>query len=265
MTKQDYQKRAEKFYSESLKILKESKIPFMLAGTFSLSALTGIVRATKDMDIFCKPSDFPKILELFQDRGYKVEIYDERWIGKIHDGDVFFDVIFGHAHGAFSISDAWFKGAKYSEFFGTKVLIIPPTEAVASRLFVANRNRYDGNDAAHIILKQHQNIDWNKLLSYFEKYWEILLIHVLNFRFIYPSERDNIPKWLLDELLSRLNSQIKLPSSDMKICRGRLVSLNDFHIDVKEWGFADIVGMANEQSTQTSVKGSNIEFKKEKH
>jgi hypothetical protein len=26
-----------------------------------------------------------------------------------------------------------------------------------------------------------------------EQYWEVLLIHILNFRFIYPSERDKIP------------------------------------------------------------------------
>ena len=33
-----------------------------------------------------------------------------------------------------------------------------------------------------------------RLLSYAEQYWEVLLIHVLNFRFIYPTERDRIPQ-----------------------------------------------------------------------
>src|SRR4051812_29868883 len=103
-----YQQQAEEFYGKALKILSESNIPFMLGGTFSLVVHTGIVRATKDMDIFCKPSDFPKIMALFQDKGHRVEIYDERWIGKVYGGEVFFDIIFAHGHGAFTVADSWF-------------------------------------------------------------------------------------------------------------------------------------------------------------
>ena len=40
-----------------------------------------------------------------------------------------------------------------------------------------------------------------------ELYWEVLLMAVLNFRFIYPSERDTVPRWVLDELLDRLHAQ----------------------------------------------------------
>ena len=40
-----------------------------------------------------------------------------------------------------------------------------------------------------------------------ELYWEVLLIALLNFRFVYPSERDLVPQWLLDELLDRLQDQ----------------------------------------------------------
>ena len=47
------------FYVESLRLLKESGIPFLLSGTYALSCFTGIVRPTKDLDVFCKPSDAP--------------------------------------------------------------------------------------------------------------------------------------------------------------------------------------------------------------
>ena len=57
-----------------------------------------------------------------------------------------------------------------------------------------------------------------------ELYWEVLLIHVLNFRFIYPTEREAIPHWLLDELMERLAAQAQMPPAQMKICRGRLFS-----------------------------------------
>ena len=94
----------------------------------------------------------------------------------------------------------------------------------------------------HLILKCHDSIDWRRLLSYMDQYWEVLLIHLLNFRFIYPSERECIPRWLLDELAARLREHADIPITDTKICRGRLFSRADYEIDIAEWGFADLVG-----------------------
>src|SRR5436853_6234330 len=81
-------------YLESLKLRKESGLPFLLSGTYALSCFTGITRPTKDLDVFCKPSDAPRILAYFQERGFEIQIEDERWIGKVWRGDHFFDVIF---------------------------------------------------------------------------------------------------------------------------------------------------------------------------
>ncbi len=72
----------------------------------------------------------------------------------------------------------------------------------------------------------------------------MLLIHVLNFRFIYPSERDRVPRWLFDELILRARQQADLPLPQTKVCRGRLFSPTDYRVDVAEWGFADVVGPA---------------------
>jgi hypothetical protein len=69
-----------------------------------------------------------------------------------------------------------------------------------------------------------------------------LLINILNFRFVYPSERHLIPAWVMEELFARLKAQEAMPASSVKICRGRLVSPTDFVVDVSEWGFADVVG-----------------------
>ena len=72
------------------------------------------------------------------------------------------------------------------------------------RSSLQDRYRYDGADVAHMILKRSDDIDWNQLISSMELYWEVLLMAVLNFRFVYPSERDIIPRWVMDELLGRL-------------------------------------------------------------
>jgi hypothetical protein len=233
---------AEAFYAESLRRLTETRIPFLLAGTYAVCAYTGITRPTKDLDIFCKAGDYPRILNRFREQGYEIEVEDERWIGKVRDGEHFFDVIFASSNATMPVTDQWFADARETCVFGTPVRIVAPTELIWSKAFVQLRHRYDGADIAHVILKQHEQIDWKRLLSYMEPYWEVLLIHLLNFRFIYPTERDRIPRWLLNELVDRLKSQSDLPPPQMKVCRGRMFSRIDYLIDVQEWGFADVGG-----------------------
>lgn len=233
---------AVEFYVDALRLLKESAFPFLLSGTYALSCYTGITRPTKDLDIFCKPSDAPKILNFFQDRGYTISIEDERWIGKVWQGEHFFDVIYNISSASIPITEEWFREEYEGIVYGTPVRITPPTQFILSKLFLQTRYRYDMADIVHVILKKHDQIDWKWLLDQLELYWEVLLINLLNFRFVYPSERDLIPNWLMDELLERLKAQEAMPPSSVRICRGRLVSPTDFVVDVSEWGFADVVG-----------------------
>jgi len=232
----------ELFLAEVIDKLVESQIPFLVAGTHAVSAYTGISRATKDFDIFCKAGDYARILSYFQNLGYAVEVKDERWLGKIFKGPHFFDVIFASSNGTMPVGDEWFEAARQITMCGHLVRVIGPTELLWSKCFVQLRHRYDGADIAHVILKAHDEINWRKLLGYLETNWEVLLIQLLNFRWIYPSERDKIPDWLMDELLDRLKAQRNLPLPQVKICRGRMYSDVDFEIDVKEWGFADVGG-----------------------
>jgi predicted nucleotidyltransferase len=242
----------QKFYKEVLQILKDSKLPFSVGGTLAIMEYTGIKRDTKDLDIFCTPGEFQKILSIFAEKGYITQIEDERWLAKIKKEKMFADIIFNSANGILPVHDNWVESSRTAEVFGVKVNLMPIEEVIFSKAFVATREKYHGADVAHMILKNNKEIDWKKLLSYFDQYWEVLLMHVLNFRFIYPSEREKIPKWLLDELLSRLQMQIAGPTSKKKICRGKLFSPTDYVIDITEWDFADLVGF-NSQETDRHV------------
>ena len=139
--------------------------PFLLSGTYALSCYTGITRPTKDLDVFCKPRDAPKILSFFKEHGYRIEIEDERWIGKVWKGEHFFDVIYNISTASIPITDDWFREAYEVEVYGTNVRITPPTEFILSKLFLQDRYRYDGADVAHVILKKHDEIDWQQLLE----------------------------------------------------------------------------------------------------
>ena len=238
---------ARAFYEESIRLLNESGIPYLLSGTFAVSAYTGIERPTKDLDVFCKAGDYPKILAYFKERGYRITVEDERWIAKVWQGEHFFDVIYNCSTADVPITDAWFDGDYSCEVYGSRVRITPPTELIWSKMFIQDRYRYDGADIAHVILKKSAEIDWKRLLGYMEPYWEVLLIHLLNFRFIYPSERKLLPHWLMEEMMARLNSHMTVPTSHVRSCRGRLFSPRDYVHDIKEWGFADVVGKGLEE------------------
>ena len=129
----------------------DEKLPFLVGGTFAFQRYTGISRPTKDLDVFCKPSDAPKILGFFKDRGYGIEMEDERWIGKVWRGEHFFDVIFNISSASIPITDEWFRDSYEAEVYGTSVRITPPTQFILSKLFLQTRYRYDGADIVHVI------------------------------------------------------------------------------------------------------------------
>ena len=238
---------AEAFYAESLRLLGESDIPYLLSGTYAVCAYTGIVRPTKDLDVFCKAGDFPKILSYFQQRGYRTDVEDERWIAKVWQGDRFFDVIFAMSNGAAPVTDAWFEDNDTIEVYGIEAKITAPTELLVSKMFIQDRYRYDGADVVHVLYRQAERIEWKRLLADMEPYWEVLLIHLLNYRFVYPTERDLIPRWVMTELTDRLAAQVTLPPARVKVCRGRMFSPRDYLIDIAEWGFGDVVGKGLEE------------------
>ena len=210
---------AEAFYSEVLRLMAKSEIPFLVSGTYALASYTGIDRPTKDVDVFAKAGDALKMLAFFKENEFDVEMVEDRWLARITRG----------------------------KLFGAAVKLVPPTQFIWSKIFVQDHHRYDGADVVHMILRRHKEINWEQLLSHMELYWEVLLIALLNFRFIYPSEREVVPKWLMDELLERLRDQADVKGPGKRVCRGRIFSPRDYSIDVDQWGFSEAVGNLEEQ------------------
>ena len=104
-------------------------------------------------------------------------------------------------------------------------------EMIWSKAFVINRERYDGGDIAHLLRAHGDNLDWDRLLRRFDAYWEVLLSHLILFRFIYPGERDKVPAGVLGRLLGRVQEQIKQQEAEARICRGTLLSRTQYLID----------------------------------
>ena len=228
------------FYASVLKMVKGTRVPFLIGGSYAINAYTGINRGTKDVDIFCRAGDYPRLLAAAQEEGFQTEVEDERWIAKIKKNNMFCDVIWGSANNVAVVTDRWFEDPVPARILDVAVNLLPPAELIWSKALIMDRHKFDGADVNHIMLREHKRLKWDKMLSYFEQHWEVLLAHLLLFRFSYPSERDIIPDFVLDELLNRLDLQRQLPLPIKNPCRGRLFSRDDYEIDVKYWGYADM-------------------------
>lgn len=231
-------KEVFEFYREALYMLTQSGARFMLGGAFAMFHYTGIFRNTKDLDIFCRATEYPKILKFFEKQGYRIELTDVRWLAKVFKGEYYIDIIFDSPNNICKVDDTWYEYAIKGEFEGVEVQILPAEEMIWSKIYVQNRERFDGADVNHIMLKYGKNIDWKRLLMRLDQHWHVLLAQLLIFQFVYPSEyREIVPKWLFDELMAKATEQYELPSPLEKVCRGPILDQTQYSIDIKEWGY----------------------------
>ncbi len=229
---------AHAFYREALELLNNSEANYMLGGAFAFFHYTGIFRDTKDLDVFCKSSEYPKIMKFFSGLGYRTELTDVRWLAKVFKNDYYIDIIFDTVNNICTVDDSWYENAVRAEFKGIKVLLIAPEELIWAKMYVQNRERFDGADVNHLILKTGKTLDWKRLLSHMEQHWHILLAQIIMFQFVYPSDfQEIIPKWLFDELMARAHEQYDLPSSVEKVCRGPIIDQTQYSTDIKEWNY----------------------------
>jgi hypothetical protein len=228
------------FYRRVIESLNMSQIPFLVGGAQMLERYTGISRDIKDVDLYLQRRDVKSALEVLSTAGYRTEIYFPHWLAKVCEGTLFVDVIFGSGNGICEINEAWFEHSMEGEVFGTPIRYCPPEEMIWSKAFIMERERFDGADIAHLIRSCGEYMDWQRLLQEFGPHWRVLFSHLVLFGFIYPTERTSIPKWLMRELLNRLQSETdSLAEEEPKLCQGTLLSRIQYLKDTTDWGYQD--------------------------
>ncbi len=223
----------------AIEVLLDAGVPFLVGGAYAYSTYTGIYRDTKDLDLFPRKHDAQHALRVLEKDGWRTERTDEAWLYKAWRGDYFVDFIFSSGNGVATVDDEWFEHARRAPVFGHECLVSPAEETIWSKAFVTERERYDGADINHLILKMGHGMDWARLLRRFDRYWEVLLSHLMMFRFAYPCERDLVPTWLMTELMSRTLDTLKEGNWDERLCRGTLISKVNYIVDINHWGYRD--------------------------
>ena len=224
--------------ADALRALATSGVPFLVAGAYAFFEYTGIFRDTKDLDLFVRREDLDRAFAVLEQSGFRTELVDPVWIGKAFRGEWFVDLIFSSGNGVAVVDDAFFEHARLARVMGVDVLLAPPEEMLWSKSFVLERERYDGADVNHLIHARAGDLDWERLLVRFDRYWEVLLSHLLLYRFAYPSERSRVPDGVLRALLARVEDELGT-DHPRALCRGNLISRWQYRHDLDHLGYED--------------------------
>ena len=226
------------FYRSAMEALTESGVPFLVGGAYALAWYTGIERHTKDFDVFVRAADVEPALRVLEALGCRIERTFPHWLAKAYRDDRFVDLIYSSGNGVARVDDLWLRHARSGTVFGVDVKLCPAEEIIWSKAFIMERERFDGADVAHILRASGPQLDWRRLLDRFGDHGRVLLAHVVLFGFIYPDDHDAIPRWVIDELLGRL--QQPDGRAGRRLCRGALLSRLQYLVDLREWGYEDV-------------------------
>jgi hypothetical protein len=241
------------FYRRSLIALDAAQVPFMVGGAYALARYTGIIRHTKDFDVFVRPDDAQHTLDVLAETGCETEMTFPHWLGKAYNGEYYIDVIFSAGNGVATVDDIWFEYAVNETLMELPVKLIPTEEMIRSKGFILERERCDIADVAHLLRANADKIDWGRLLHRFADNWRVLAAHLVLFGFIYPGERTRVPQWVMDAIVGRLKSEMQAPPATGKVCYGTLISRAQYLIDIEEWGYEDARLLPQNKMTERDV------------
>jgi hypothetical protein len=232
---------ASEFYRRTMRTLQEKNLPFLVGGAYAFARYTGIVRHTKDFDIFVDPDDFDRILDTLAETGCHTERNFPHWLGKAYHGDDFVDVIFSSGNGVARVDRRWFEQSVEETVLGIPVRLVPAEEMIWSKSFIMERERFDGADVVHLLYARAEDLDWDRLLERFGDDWRVLYSHLTLFGYIYPGERHRIPAAVMRQLTERLLAELDSPATgaERKLCQGTILSRSQYLNDLERWRLRD--------------------------
>lgn len=146
------------FFGRALEAFRQAEIPFLVGGAYALRFFADVRRETKDLDVFIREKDWPAVRRLFEGLGYRTRLVSRFWLAKVTEGEWIIDLIFGSRNGLCVVDEDWFKHAVDAVLFGATVRMVPLEEMIWSKAFVMERDRYDGADVAHLLLRRAEEI-----------------------------------------------------------------------------------------------------------
>src|SRR5436189_5174111 len=82
------------FYRRTLHVLSDARVPFLVGGSHAFLNYTGIVRETKDFDLFIRRDNLEAGMSALREAGYNTEITFPHWLAKARQGTDTVDLVF---------------------------------------------------------------------------------------------------------------------------------------------------------------------------
>ncbi|KAA6457983.1 nucleotidyltransferase family protein [Acidobacteria bacterium AB60] len=228
-------REAEECYRDAIRTLLRADVPFVVGGAFAVHRHTGVWRPTKDLDIFLVPARIPDAFACLQAEGFVTSVEDPVWLAKARRGHAFVDLITGVGNASLVVTEDWISRGQREIVLGVPCTVLPPEECVASKTFVAFRERFDGADVVHLIKACGPQMDWDRVLQLMDGHWELLYWSLVLYAYVYPARADQVPASVWEELTRRFAERVRHPDRNAPF-RGSLVDPRMFAIDVEEWG-----------------------------
>jgi hypothetical protein len=226
-------------YAAGLRALVEARAPVLVGGGFGLYSYLGRWRTTKDVDIFIQAEDLHSVLHILMRAGFQCEITDVAWLAKARQGDACIDIIFCSYNGLFPVDKGWFDNARRAHVLGIPVKVVGPEEIIASKSFVAARDRFDGADISWLIRATATKLDWERIERLMREHWQVLLWQLLHFLYVFPSERHLLPTSLMGRLIGKLADELATEDYEPMVCRGPMLDPKLYQAEIVVRGAAD--------------------------
>jgi len=225
-------------FRKALAALNSHHVPYVIEGAFAIYFYCGIWRHTKDLDIFVEEKDVARALAALDSAGFATRTEDPAWLSKAIYNECCVDIIHGSGNRVAKIDNCWIERGRPANVLGQRVLIASPEDTISFKAFIQERHRYDGADIVHIIEGVQGQMEWEYLIERMGEHWPLLLNHLINFFFIYPSHRDYVPRWVFDRLIARFQESLDESAASNPICQGTLISTFSYVADL-ERGYQD--------------------------
>ena len=226
-------------YGAWLRVLNDTGRPYAVGGAYAVYAYTGAWRDSKDLDVFLRPEDLRAALLALQAAGFDTEVRDPLWLAKVHRPPVFMDLLFAVRHTrSLRVTAEWFATSLPVTLLGVPTRLLGIEEVIATKVYLAARDRFDGADICHLIRAAAGRLDWDRLLYLLHHDEEILLWHLVLFQIVYPGLAGSVPGELMDRAFEGLRRARSSPAAAQAF-RGRLLDPAAFAVDVTDWGYRD--------------------------
>ena len=229
----------QQVHGRALALLQDAGLVPMVGGAYAMRTHAGLWRDTKDLDLFLRKDRVGAALDLLARAGYRTEMTDPMWIAKAFAGPYFIDLIFSSGNGIGTVDEQWERRASRATVLDREALIVPAEEMIWQKGYIQERERFDGADIHHLLRCKGAQLDWEHILDRFADHWPILLGHLIAFRFSFPSDKEQVPSWVMTELTTRLARQEDQPAARERVCRGTLLSRQQYLAEVNDHGYRD--------------------------